>query len=205
VDASAWGSICFRSPLTRCTGPRAGHLPAASLAARRAEDREALARTENTLAIAGFGTAARLAAGRALADAALVERLRDRLERGILDRIPGCRIVGATAPRLANTSAVLFEGASGEALLIRLDLEGVAVSVGSACSSGTLAPSPVLLSLGLSREQAKGVVRFSLSRMTREEEIDRVLELLPAAVAGARDAGGERADALEAAANRGGA
>jgi cysteine desulfurase len=73
--------------------------------------------------------------------------------------------------------------------------------VGSACSSGTLAPSPALLSLGLSREEAKGVVRFSLSRMTREEEIDRVLELLPAAVAGARGAGSTESDALAAAVN----
>ena len=94
-------------------------------------------------------------------------RLRDRLENGILGASSsGARVVGAGAPRLPNTSALLFEGLSGEALLIRLDLEGVAVSVGSACSSGTLAPSPAILSLGLPPAEAKSVVRFSLSRLT---------------------------------------
>jgi cysteine desulfurase len=138
--------------------------------------------TENTEAIVGFGVAARLAARRQAEDAPAIARLRDRLERGILERISATRVVGAGAARLPNTSAVAFSGASGEALLIRLDLEGVAVSVGSACSSGTLAPSPALLALGLSRDEAKSVVRFSLSRETTEAEIARVLDLLPVVV-----------------------
>ena len=75
---------------------------------------------------------------------------------------------------------------SGEALLIRLDLEGVAVSVGSACSSGTLVPSPAILSLGIPPAGAKSVVRFSLSRLTSDEEIDRVLEIVPRVVSEAR-------------------
>src|SRR5262249_49886252 len=98
-------------------------------------------------------------------------------------------ILGAGVERLPNTLAVLFPGASGEALLIRLDLEGVAVSVGSACSSGTIAPAPALLALGLTREGALSVVRFSLSRRTTDAEIDRVLELLPLVVAGVTRAG----------------
>ena len=99
-------------------------------------------------------------------------------------------MVGGAGPRLPNTSTVVFEGVSGETLLFRLDLDGVAVSVGSACSSGTLTPSPAILALGFPKEQAKGAVRFSLSRFTSAEEIDRVLDLLPRAVAdvrGARD------------------
>ncbi len=160
------------------------------------QEKRLRAGTENTLAIVGFGAAARLAAARRDRDAPAIARMRDRLERGILERIPAARVVGAEAPRLPNTSAVAFPGASGDALLIRLDLEGVAVSVGSACSSGTLAPSPALLALGLSREQAKSVVRFSLSRRTTGEEISRVLDLLPGVVEevrGARSSAGAMA------------
>jgi cysteine desulfurase len=152
------------------------------------QEKRLRAGTENTLAIVGFGVAARLAAGRRSAEGPVLARLRDRLERGILERVPGARAVGAGAPRLPNTAAVFFPGAPGEALLIRLDLEGVAVSVGSACSSGTLAPSPALLALGLEREEAKCVVRFSLSRETTDPEIDRVLDLLPAVVSDVRAA-----------------
>ena len=136
----------------------------------------------------GFGTAALLAARRQAEDAPAIARLRDRLERGILERVAGTRVVGAGVERLPNTAAVAFPGVSGEALLIRLDLEGVAVSVGSACSSGTLAPSPALLALGLSREEAKSVVRFSLSRETTGEQITSVLDLLPAVVDDVRTA-----------------
>lgn len=152
--------------------------------------------TENTLAIVGFGAAARLSARRRSLDAPVIARRRDRLERGMLDRVPGTRVIGAAAERLPNTSAMLFPGTSGEALLIRLDLEGVAVSVGSACSSGTLAPSPALIALGLLPEEARSVVRFSLSRDTTDSEIETVLDLVPAAAAAVRAAG--RAAALAA-------
>jgi cysteine desulfurase len=143
--------------------------------------------TENTAGIVGFGVAARLALER-LPEAGRIAELRDRLESGILATIPETRVAGGAAPRLPNTTTILFGGLSGEALLIRLDLEGVAVSVGSACSSGTLAPSPAILALGYSREEARGAVRFSLSRWNTPEEIDRVLGLLPHAVAAAREA-----------------
>jgi cysteine desulfurase len=152
------------------------------------QEKKLRAGTENTPAIVGFGRAARLAADRMAGDAPAIAGLRDRLELGILERIPRTRVVGAGTGRLPNTSAVAFPGASGEALLIRLDLEGVAVSVGSACSSGTLAPSPALLALGLSRDEAGSVVRFSLSRETTAAEIARVLDLLPAVVADVRHA-----------------
>jgi cysteine desulfurase len=143
--------------------------------------------TENTPAIVGFGVAARLARERLHEEAGGIARLRDRLESGILRAIPGSRAAGAAARRLPNTTTILFDGLSGEALLFRLDLEGVAVSVGSACSSGTLAPSPAILALGFSREEAKGAIRFSLSRLNTAEEIQRVLDLLPRAVAAARE------------------
>jgi cysteine desulfurase len=144
--------------------------------------------TENTAGIVGFGVAARLARERLVTEPKEIARLRERLERGILETVAGARTVGAGAPRLPNTTAILFEGVPGDALLFRLDLEGVAVSVGSACSSGTLAPSPAVLSLGLTLPEAKGVVRFSLSRLTTADEIARVLEVVPSAVADARAA-----------------
>jgi cysteine desulfurase len=150
------------------------------------QEKKVRAGTENTAGIVGFGAAARLARERLQSDAPAIARLRDRLERGIVEGVPGVRVVGAGCPRLPNTSAILFEEASGEALLIRLDLEGVAVSVGSACSSGSLAPSPAILSLGYTPEEAKGVVRFSLSRWTTSEEIDAVLAILPRVVAEVR-------------------
>jgi cysteine desulfurase len=143
--------------------------------------------TENTPGIVGFGAAARLALDR-LGESTRIAQLRDRLEQGILAAIPDARVAGGAAPRLPNTTTILFGGLSGEALLIRLDLEGVAVSVGSACSSGTLAPSPAILALGFSREEARGAVRFSLSRWNTPDEIDRVLALLPIAVTAARRA-----------------
>lgn len=189
----AWGADLVSISAHKLHGPKgAGALyvrRGVSIEARTpggGQEKKLRAGTENTLAIVGFGAAARLAARRQAEDAPAIARLRDRLERGILERVAGARIVGAGVERLPNTSAVAFSGVSGEALLIRLDLEGVAVSVGSACSSGTLAPSPALLALGLSRGQAKSVVRFSLSRETTAEEISRVLDLLPDAVAQAR-------------------
>jgi cysteine desulfurase len=196
VDVSAWGVDLLAISAHKMHGPKG----AGALYVRRrvalsphtpggGQERRRRAGTENTLAIVGFGAAARLAARRADSEAADIAALRDRMERGVLEAVPGARVIGSCAPRLPNTSAILFDGAPGEAVLIRLDLEGVAVSVGSACSSGTLAPSPALLSLGLSRAEAKSVVRFSLGRATTEAEIGRVVALLPAVVADARQAG----------------
>ncbi|MEO8431388.1 MAG: cysteine desulfurase family protein [Acidobacteriota bacterium] len=138
--------------------------------------------TENTAAIVGFGVAARLARERLEIEGPAIASLRDRLERGILATVSGTRLVGDRSPRLPNTSAIRFEGVSASTLLIRLDLEGVAVSTGSACSSGTLSASPAILALGLSRDEAGEVIRFSLSRSTTESEIHRTLSLLPAIV-----------------------
>jgi cysteine desulfurase len=151
------------------------------------QERRQRAGTENVPGIVGFGVAARLARERLDADAAAVARLRDRMEAAILERTSGARILGASAGRLPNTSAIFFEGISGEALAIRLDLEGIAVSVGSACSSGTTAPSPALLALGLSRAEARRVVRLSLSRFTTEAEAEEAARRIPAAVRALRE------------------
>jgi len=138
--------------------------------------------TENTPGIAGFGVAA---AAVDLATWSAVVALGDRLEAG-LRAIEGVRIHGAGAPRVGGTINAGFAGARGEAIVIALDLEGVAVSTGAACTSGTLQPSPVLRALGLSPEHAAEAVRFSLGRSTTAAEIDQVLGLVPAIVERAR-------------------
>lgn len=193
IDVEAWGVDLASLSAHKLHGPKGvgalfvrrgvrleAHTPGGG------QEKKLRGGTENTAGIVGFGVAARLARERLSSDAAAVRRLRDRFENGVLGSIAATRAVGASSLRLPNTSAILFEGVSGDALLFRLDLEGVAVSVGSACSSGTLAPSPAILALGFTPLEAKGVVRFSFSRETTEAEISRVLELLPRVVAEAR-------------------
>jgi cysteine desulfurase len=196
VNVEAWGVDLLSLSAHKLHGPRGAgalfvrqgtaltpHTPGGG------QEKKLRAGTENTPGLVGFGVAARLAGRRRGEDAAQMTKLRDRLERALVAATPGARPVGSEGPRLPNTSAILFEGVSGEALAIRLDLEGVAVSVGSACSSGTVQASPALLSLGLSPSQARNVVRFSLSRLTTSEEVDQVVGLVPRAVEEARAAG----------------
>jgi cysteine desulfurase len=131
--------------------------------------------TENTLGIVGFGAAA------AEADPASwpqVAALGEILEQGLL-ALPDVRIHGAELPRIGGTINAGFTGARGESIVIALDLAGVAVSTGAACTSGSVQPSPVLLALGLAPERAREAVRFSLGRTTTRAEIDQVLALLP--------------------------
>jgi cysteine desulfurase len=106
-----------------------------------------------------------------------MERLRDRLEQGILERIPGAEINGE-GPRVCNVSNISFPGADGEALLTALDLAGVAASHGSACSSGALEPSRILTNMGYPKERVRSAIRFSLSRFTTEQDIDGCLNIL---------------------------
>jgi cysteine desulfurase len=138
--------------------------------------------TENTLGIVGLGAAAEQA-GPAGWEA--VAALGDRLEAG-LRAIDGVRIHGDGAPRIGGTINAGFAGARGESIVIALDLAGVAVSTGAACTSGSIQPSQVLLGLGLSPERAREAVRFSLGRTTTADEIAAVLERLPAIVGRAR-------------------
>jgi cysteine desulfurase len=143
--------------------------------------------TENVPGIVGIGKAAELARLSLQADAARVSALRDKLESGLAARIPHSHINAAAAPRTFNTTNLTFPGIEGEALVIALDLKGICVSTGAACSSGAVEPSHVLTAIGLSAEDARASIRFSLGRHTTESEIHYALEAVPAAVAQLRE------------------
>ncbi|MBU1222741.1 MAG: aminotransferase class V-fold PLP-dependent enzyme [Gammaproteobacteria bacterium] len=134
--------------------------------------------TENVPAIVGMGLTCELAAGELDAKAAAMAALRDRLESGVLMRIPGATVNGGTAPRVTNTSSVRFGELEAEAILDKLDKAGICASSGAACTAGGSAPSHVLVAMGLSDAQALATIRFSLSRYTTEAEIDHVLDVL---------------------------
>jgi cysteine desulfurase len=142
-------------------------------------ERNRRAGTENVPAIVGMGVAARLAISKIAADATRVAALRDRLEAGILAAVPGTAINGARDPRVPNTTNISFDRVEAESLLIALDLEGIAVSTGSACSSGTLEPSHVLRAMGLPAHRTQNSLRFSLGLFSTDAEVDRVVEVLP--------------------------
>jgi cysteine desulfurase len=146
-------------------------------------ERSRRAGTENVAAIAGMGVAARLAQAKLPAEAARVAALRDRLERGILEQVPGTAVNGARESRVPNTTNISFDRVEAESLLIALDLAGVAVSTGSACSSGTLEPSHVLRAMGFPAHRTQNSLRFSLGLFSTEEEVERVVALLPSLVA----------------------
>jgi cysteine desulfurase len=135
--------------------------------------------TENVAGIVGFGEAAKLAAS---ADMGRVAAMRDRMERELKSRIELIHVNAEGAPRIPNTSNIMVDFAEGEGLVISLDLKGVAVSTGSACSSGSLEPSHVLTAIGKTPDEAHGSLRFSLSAMTTDEDIDYVVEVLPGIV-----------------------
>jgi len=139
--------------------------------------------TENVAGIVGLGKAAELARLSLQSDASRIAALRDRLEQGLLARVPDAQANAASAPRTPNTCNITFPGIEGEALIIALDLKGLACSTGAACSSGAVEPSHVLTAIGLSAPEARATIRFSLGRYTTESEIDAALEIVPAAVA----------------------
>lgn len=143
------------------------------------QERSRRAGTENTVGIIGMGVAARQAAADAAAGHGRLAALRDRLETGILASVPGTAVNGAGAPRVANTTNISFDRVEAESLLIALDLEGVAVSTGSACSSGTLEPSHVLKAMGFPPHRTQNSLRFSLGSGNTVEEVDFVVALLP--------------------------
>ena len=146
------------------------------------QERNRRAGTENVPAIVGLGVAAGLAAAKLANEADRLRTLRDRLESSLLDRIPDTSVNGS-GERVPNTTNISFHGVEAEALLIALDLEGIAVSTGSACSSGTLAPSHVLRAMGLTPQRAQSSIRFSLGLGNTEEEVDRLVGVLPPLVA----------------------
>jgi cysteine desulfurase len=139
-------------------------------------ERKMRAGTENVPGAVGFGRAAEWVIEESGTEAARQTLLRDRLEQGILARVAGAHVNGAGAPRVGNTSNIRFDGIDSEPLLIALDLKGFAVSSGSACSSGATEPSHVLAAIGLTREQARSSVRFSLGRSNTEEQINALID-----------------------------
>jgi cysteine desulfurase len=139
--------------------------------------------TENVAGIVGLGKAAQLASASLTNDAAHTRALRDDLENGLLQRVPNSRVNAASAPRTPNTTNILFPGVDGEALLIALDLKGLACSIGAACSSGAVEPSHVLTAIGLPANEARSSLRFSLGRPTIRAEIDFALNIIPRTVA----------------------
>lgn len=147
-------------------------------------ERQRRAGTENVPGIVGLGRAAELGTQRLAADQTqTLTTLRDRLEHGLLSAIPGAAINCAEAPRVPNTTSLRIDGINAEALIIALDLQGIAASFGSACMSGAAEPSHVLIAMGLTSAEALATIRLSLSTHTTAQEIDRALEIIPAAVA----------------------
>ncbi len=157
-------------------------------------ERQRRAGTENVPGIVGLGCAAALArTWLAEGGPERLRGLRDRLEQGLLGSLSGAAINAAGAPRMGNTTNLRLEGLDAESLLIALDLQGISASFGAACQSGATEPSHVLLAMGLSAAEARGSLRLSLSRLTTEEEIDRALAIIPAAVGRIRAAKGKGA------------
>jgi cysteine desulfurase len=138
--------------------------------------------TENVPGIVGLGKAAELARKLLTEDSARISSLRDRLEVALIERIPAVRRNGDSTRRVPNTSNLEFPGAGGEALLIGLDLLGIECSTGAACSSGSTEPSHVLLASGLSYDEARSSLRFSLGRATTAREIEHAITVIPAVV-----------------------
>jgi len=152
------------------------------------QERGRRAGTENVPALVGLGHAARIVAGK-LAAAGDLATLRDTLEAGILANVPGTVVNGDPARRVPNTTNISFEAIEAESLLIALDLEGVAISTGSACSSGSLEPSHVLKAMGLPNARARNSLRFSLGPTTTSDEIDFIVGVLPRLVGRLRQLG----------------
>jgi cysteine desulfurase len=153
-----------------------------------AHERQRRAGTENVPGIVGLGKAAEVSTEWLKSDGpAKLAALRDRLEQGILSQIDETGVNGAGAARVCNTTSIYFDHVEAEALLIALDLKGLSVSGGSACQSGASEPSHVLTAMGLTAARARATIRFSLSKLTTEAEVEEALKLIPTAVAHLRE------------------
>ena len=150
-------------------------------------ERDRRAGTENVPGIVGFGRAAETALVQLNERMTRMREMRDYLERRVMSLVSDVSVNGDRARRVPNISNLSFNGVDGESLLIALDLKGIAVSTGSACASGSLEPSHVLQALGLSREEVRGSLRFSLSAYTTREEIDYAVSVLSETVARLRE------------------
>ena len=163
--------------------------PMAPLMLGGSHERSRRAGTENVPGIVGLGAACQ-AAHESLPSMDDVGSLRDRLEAGIRNTVDGTVVNGDPDCRMPHVTNLSFLGLEGEALLIALDFQGIAVSTGAACSSGALEPSPVLTAMNLKKERIQGAIRFSLSRMTTNEDINYVLEVVPRVVQRMRETAG---------------
>jgi cysteine desulfurase len=184
VDVAALGADSVAISAHKMHGPKGigalflrRGIELAPLVTGGAQERRRRAGTESVPLAAGFAAAA----GLILADAegeARMAALRDELETGVLAALPTARVYGKGAPRLPNTSSLGLPGHDAEGFVIGLDLEGVAISTGSACSSGRIAPSHVLLAMGFSEEDARSSVRISLGRLTASEDVRRAVDAI---------------------------
>lgn len=186
VDVEAWGADYLTLSCHKIYGPKGvGALyvrkgaPLVPLIRGGHQEHGHRAGTYNNLGILGFGAAADLALRELPEYSARVRRLRERLRDGLTARLPYAHVNGHETEVLPNTLNLSFPGAEGESILLYLDLEGIQVSTGSACASGSLDPSHVLLATGLGPELAHGSIRFSLGRDSTEADVDYVVEKLP--------------------------
>ena len=189
VDVNAWKADMLSLSAHKFHGPKGVGLLYVrkgirldSLIHGGAQERGMRAGTENVPGIAGMGKAMELAAAGIPERAEKLRKLRDRLIRGLREAVPGIRLNGHPTERLPGCAHFSIPGADGEAALLRMDLAGIAVSGGSACTSGSAEPSHVLRAIGLEPELAKGGLRFTLGEENSEEEIDETLRVLPAIV-----------------------
>ncbi len=146
------------------------------------QERERRGGTENVPTIVAFGKACELANQNLKKNHEHLENLRDNFEKGVIEKIPEVIINGNIEKRLPNISNITFKFVEGEGLLINLDMQGIAVSTGSACSSGSLEPSPIILAIGQREDLARGAVRFSFGKENSLEDVEYILEVLPKAV-----------------------
>jgi len=186
VDVIAWGVDYLTLSCHKLYGPKGiGALyvgkgaPVEALIHGGHQEKGVRAGTYNNLGIIGFGRAAELALAELRDYGRRLGALREKLRAGIVATIPDVHVNGHPIQVLPNTLNVSFPGAEGEAILLSLDLEGIEASTGSACASGSLEPSHVLMATGVGPEYAHGSIRFSLGRATTEAEVDYVLEKLP--------------------------
>lgn len=190
VDVAAWGVDYLTMSCHKIYGPKGiGGLyvregaPLEPLIRGGHQERGFRAGTYNNLGIFGFGRAAELALAELDGYRARMGSLRERLCAGIVEKVPHVRVNGHPTEVLPNTLNVSFPGAEGESILLSLDMEGIEVSTGSACASGSLEPSHVLMATGVGPELAHGSIRFSLGRGSTEADVDYVLGKLPPIIA----------------------
>lgn len=189
VNVKALGVHLYSMSSHKIHGPKgigalfvARSTPLRSILTGGGHERNRRAGTENVPAIVGFGVAARLARENLVSDMTRVRNLRDQMEARLKDLIPGLSINGEEAERLPNTSNIMVDSAEGEGLLISLDLKGIAVSTGSACSSGSMQPSHVLTAIGKTPDEGFGSLRVSLGALTTQDDIDAIVAELPGIV-----------------------